>query len=99
MRIFRNCYFTDDGPLWADLEDACLAPPEWDAACLAAVGRVLGEDGEYERALAEVPIEDEGRLDLLVLLLAIVMAAWSATMYGMTEPVQQRIEWLQRNAP
>lgn len=95
---FRNCYFTGAGPLWADLEDACWAPPEWDAACLAAVVRVLGENGEYERALAELTIDDRGRLEQLVLLRAIVMVVWSTAMYGPSDSVLQRIEWLRRNA-
>ena len=85
--------------MWADLEDSCWAPPEWDAACLAAVVQILGNNGEYERALAELPIEDASRFDLLVLLRGIVMVVWPATMYGLTESVVQRLEWLRRNAP
>jgi len=30
----RNCLFTEEGPRWADLEDSCSGPSEWDASCL-----------------------------------------------------------------
>jgi hypothetical protein len=94
---FRNCYFTADGPLWADLEDACLAPPEWDAACLAAVLRMLADKEGYAEALAELEIEDEQRFEQLVILRTIVMVAWPLYSYGPSPDVEERIEWLRRN--
>ena len=94
---FRNCYFTERGALWGDLEDACHAPPEWDAACLAAVVRILGANGEYERALAELEIVEEDRLDLLVLMRAVTMVTWSTTMYGPHPGLEQRLAWLEAN--
>ena len=53
----NNCFFTADRPLWGDLEDACLAPVEWDAACLAVIATgamrygpdVVGERLEWLR--------------------------------------------------
>jgi hypothetical protein len=39
-----NLVNTPDGPLWTDWEDTCLAPTQWDVACLAASGRCFGHD-------------------------------------------------------
>jgi Phosphotransferase enzyme family len=47
-----NVLWTRSGPLWADWEDAHLAPLEWDLACLVAASRVRGDDfGWAEAAL------------------------------------------------
>jgi hypothetical protein len=37
-------------PLWGDWEDAHLAPPEWDLACVVAAGRVHGNDVGWAQA-------------------------------------------------
>ena len=47
----RNVFITDDGPLWADLENVCRGPVEYDLACLEWRKRVHGWDGG-EGALA-----------------------------------------------
>jgi hypothetical protein len=95
---FRNCYFTAGGVLWADLEDACLAPPEWDAACMEFPQRLDGRDPEYDAALAQLDIPDRDRLELLVLLRAAVSVSWSLYAYGRSERVDEMAEWLRRNA-
>lgn len=95
---FGNCYFTADGPRWADLEDACLAPREWDAACLTAVLRMLADTDGYAEALAELEIEDEQRFEQLVILRTIVMVAWPLYSYGPSKSIEARIEWLRKNA-
>jgi Phosphotransferase enzyme family len=95
---FGNCFFTAHGPLWSDLEDACLAPPEWDAACLELPQRLDGRDPEYDAALAELQVPDAERLELLVLLRAVVTITWGTFVHGRTEGVEKRIEWLRRNA-
>ena len=94
-----NCFFTGDGPLWGDLEDACLAPPEWDAACLVLPLRLDGPDAEYEATLAELSIEDQERLELLVLLRAVLTISWGTFVHGWTERIEQRLEWLRANVP
>jgi len=48
-----NVINTADGPLWTDWEDTCLAPRQWDLACLVASGRYFGGEPEPgERAAA-----------------------------------------------
>jgi hypothetical protein len=96
---FRNCFFTADGPLWSDLEDACLAPPEWDAACLEFPQRLDGRDPEYDAALSELDVPDADRLELLVLLRGVVTVTWGTFVHGRIDSVDARIEWLRRNAP
>jgi hypothetical protein len=95
---FRNCYFTASGPLWADLEDACLAPPEWDAACLSNAARLDGGDPEQLRALEQLEIPDEARFRLLVVLRVVVGIVWVAFVRGPHPDTDRRIEWLRRNA-
>jgi Phosphotransferase enzyme family len=91
----NNCFFTAEGALWGDLEDAFLAPVEWDAACLAGV--VATEtDAEYERALAQFEC-DADRLRLLVVLRMVVMVVWTAMRFGPSR-AQERLAWLRRNA-
>ena len=95
---FRNCYFTADGPLWADFEDACLAPPEWDAACLSNVARLDGGDPEHLRALGQLEIPSRERFDLLVRLRVVVGVVWVAFTRGAHPDNVRRIEWLRQNA-
>lgn len=96
---FGNCFFTADGPLWSDLEDACLAPPEWDAACLEFPQRLDGRDPEYDAALAELEIPDADRLELLVRLRAVVAITWVTFIHGPHPRLETMIEWLRRNEP
>jgi hypothetical protein len=94
-----NCFFTTDGPLWSDLEDACLAPPEWDAACLEFPQRLDGRDPEYDAALAELELPDVERFELLVRLRAVVAITWFTFIYGPHPRLEPMLEWLRRNAP
>jgi Phosphotransferase enzyme family len=94
-----NCFFTADGPLWSDLEDACLAPPEWDAACLEWPQRLYGRDPQYDAALTELDIPDAERLELLVRLRAVVAITWVTFIQGAIPQLEPMLEWLKRNAP
>jgi phosphotransferase family enzyme len=94
-----NCFFTADGPLWSDLEDACLAPPEWDAACLEFPQRLDGRDPEYDAALAELELPDRERFELLVRLRAVVAITWVTFIHGRHPRLVPMLEWLRRNAP
>jgi aminoglycoside phosphotransferase (APT) family kinase protein len=96
---FRNCFFTAQGPIWADLEDACLAPPEWDAACLANTTRLDGGDPEHERALEQLEIPSLERFELLRILRVIVGIVWVTFTRGAHPDTDRRIEWLRANAP
>jgi Phosphotransferase enzyme family len=96
---FGNCFFTADGPLWTDLEDACLAPPEWDAACLEWPQRLYGRDQQYDAALSELDIPDAERLELLVRLRAVVAITWVTFIQGAIPQLEPMLEWLKRNAP
>jgi hypothetical protein len=96
---FGNCFFTKHGPLWSDLEDACLAPPEWDAACLELPQRLDGRDPEYDAALAELAIPDADRFELLVRLRAVVAITWITFIHGRHPRLEPMLEWLRRNAP
>jgi hypothetical protein len=93
----RNCLFTADGPRWADLEDACLGPSEWDAACLAAHIRRNPGDVEHRVALERLGRGDERRFELLSLLRGVVIVVWSAFTYGIVD--EDEIEWLRANTP
>ena len=95
---FGNCFFTADGPLWSDLEDACLAPPEWDPACLEYPQRLDGRDPEYDAALAELAIPDHHRFELLVRLRAVVAITWVTFVHGRHPRLEAMLEWLRRNA-
>jgi hypothetical protein len=96
---FGNCFFTADGPLWSDLEDACLAPPEWDAACLEWPQRLYERDQQYDAALSELDIPDADRLELLVRLRAVVAITWVTFIQGAIPQLEPMLEWLKRNAP
>lgn len=93
----RNCLFTEDGPRWTDLEDACRGPSEWDAACLAAQLRRNPDDVEHRAALDRLGRGDERRFELLGLLRGVVIATWSAFAYGVTD--HDEVDWLRANTP
>jgi hypothetical protein len=78
----RNVLNTEDGPLWADWEDAFLGPLEWDLACLIARGRVLGTGRDRgSEALAAYGTEfDEGVLELMVEARTFQAVVWGAVL-------------------
>lgn len=91
----RNCFFTEDGTRWADFEDSCSGPSEWDAACLAAHIRRNPGDVEHRAALEQLGTGDELRFNLLSLLRGVVIVTWSAFAYGRSE--EDEVEWLRQN--
>jgi Phosphotransferase enzyme family len=69
---FNNVLWSPEGPLWTDLENACLGPVEYDLACLlwrAAPGtdRAVAAYGSYDSELA-------ARLEPF---LEVFLAAWT----------------------
>lgn len=108
----QNALSTSRGVLWCDFEDACLAPPEWDLACLVASARVAGVDGERaERALAAyrraarahgAPEPDETRLDACIEARTVQSVVWSVVAEGddPTSPARRarRLAWLHARA-
>ncbi|MCP2262490.1 Phosphotransferase enzyme family protein [Streptoalloteichus tenebrarius] len=85
-----NVLSTKDGLLWADFEDACRGPVQWDLACLVATALVRG-DGEQGLTRADVPRvvraygldPNDAVLALMVRARVFVMAAWClATGHG-----------------
>lgn len=62
-----NAIATPDGPLWSDWEDVCLAPREWDLACLLAASRVFGGDPRPDEiASAAYGPCDAGAVEVLI---------------------------------
>jgi Phosphotransferase enzyme family len=67
-----NVLWTPVGPLWADLENACSGPVEWDLACIAwrdapGTAEALEAYGEHDPALIEAATP----------FLALFLAAWT----------------------
>jgi hypothetical protein len=92
-----NVLWTDRGPLWADWEDAHLAPLEWDLACLVTPARVHGDDfGWAEAALdAHGGSWDPALLDACVYARVAQGAAYLAfTGRGGPGAVEARLRWL-----
>jgi aminoglycoside phosphotransferase (APT) family kinase protein len=91
----RNVLITADGPLWADLENACRGPVEYDLACLAWRTKVHGWDGGPE-ALAAYGPHDAELVEELMPVLAAFLVPWNVTMFaGETNPIlQQRVDYL-----
>jgi hypothetical protein len=98
MRTSATASSPPNGPLWSDLEDACLAPPEWDPACLEYPQRLDGRDPESDAALAELAILDADRFELLVRLRGVVAVAWVTVVHGRHPRLEPMLEWLRRNA-
>lgn len=86
-----NALLGEHGPRWADLEDACLGPVEWDLACLVTTARVFGGDlAMAEAALAAYGEHDEETLAVLVAARAVMVAAW-AWLQAAADPRRERI--------
>ncbi|HET9324610.1 MAG TPA: phosphotransferase [Gaiellaceae bacterium] len=54
---FNNVLWTEEGPLWTDLENACEGPVEYDVACLLwrdapGTNRAVAAYGRYDREVA-----------------------------------------------
>jgi hypothetical protein len=83
--------------LWGDLEDVCLAPPEWDLACLRFCGQVDG-DAWAARAAQELPAGDPERIEVLMGLRAALSAVWGLAMRGDAAHAARRAAWLEDQA-
>ena len=67
-----NVLWTPSGPLWADLENACAGPIEWDLACITW----RNAPGTPEAIAAYGP-HDQELIDAAEPLLALFLAAWT----------------------
>lgn len=88
-----------DGPLWADLENVCRGPLEYDLACLAWRKRVHGR-GDYEEAVAAYGEHDAALVEALQPVLAAFLCVWNADIVQRSgEPeahpfLRERIDYL-----
>jgi hypothetical protein len=90
----RNVFMTERGPLWADLENVCRGPVEYDLACLAWRKKVHGWDGG-EGALEAYGRHDAELVEALMPVLAAFLVPWNVKMAPADDPyVQQRIDYL-----
>ncbi len=80
--------------LWGDLEDVCMAPPEWDLACLRFCAEADG-DVWAGRVAHELPPGDPRRLDALMGLRAALSAVWGLAMRGDRAHAARRAAWLE----
>ena len=94
-----NCFRLPDGPLWSDFEDTCVAPLEWEAACLVAPRVVHGPHPDAEAVYAAAfPDYDEALLDEMIVLRIAVMAAWTILIRGHAPPrLEPWFAWLGEN--
>jgi aminoglycoside phosphotransferase (APT) family kinase protein len=69
-----NVLWTADGPLWSDLENACVGPVEWDLACMAW----RAAPGTPE-AIAAYGAHDPDRVQAALPFLALFLATWTIT--------------------
>lgn len=83
--------------LWGDLEDVCMAPPEWDLACLLFCAQVDG-DTWAGRAAEELPGGDPARIEVLMSLRAALSAVWGLAMGSDPAHAARRAAWLEAQA-
>lgn len=90
---FNNVLWSPDGPLWTDLENACLGPVEYDLACM--VWRGVEGTGIAIRAYGS---HDAGALANVEPYLALFLAAWTIAVVersptaGLRAELRRRIE-------
>jgi Ser/Thr protein kinase RdoA (MazF antagonist) len=94
----RNAFITDQGPLWADLENVCRGPVEYDLACLAWRAKVHGPNGGQEAIAAYGP-HDAALVEELMPVLAAFLVPWNVKMFersgSLDDPyLRQRIDYL-----
>lgn len=73
---FGNVLVTEDGPLWADLENVCNGPVEYDLACLAWRGEVHRRP-PYAEAVAAYGPHDTELVEQLKPVLAAFLCVWN----------------------
>lgn len=90
----RNVLMTESGPLWADLENVCRGPVEYDLACAKWRTIVHGWDGGAGVLDGYGP-HDAELVDQLMPILAAFLVPWNATMAEPDNPyLRQRIDYL-----
>ncbi len=90
----RNVLMTADGPLWADLENVCRGPVEYDLACAQWRTKVHGRDGGAS-VLDGYGHHDAALVEQLMPILAAFLVPWNVKMAGPDDPfVRQRIDYL-----
>jgi Ser/Thr protein kinase RdoA (MazF antagonist) len=90
----RNAFITAGGPLWADLENVCRGPVEYDLACAQFRTKVHGWDGGKEVLAAYGP-HDAELVEQLMPVVAAFLVPWNAKMAGADNPyLRERIEYL-----
>jgi Phosphotransferase enzyme family len=94
----RNALITEQGPLWADLENVCRGPVEYDLACLAWRTKVHGWAGGPE-ALAAYGPHDDRLVEELMPVLAAFLVPWNTKVLqrlgDLDEPMlRERIDYL-----
>ena len=90
------------GGLWLDLDEACVAPPEWDLACLRHRWFFAGEiEQETREALAAYGPYDEAAVEALGPLVVLFTAAWGSLAPVVGETVgprtRRRLDWLREH--
>lgn len=73
---FGNVLITEDGPLWADLENVCNGPVEYDLACLAWRAEVHRRP-QYAAAVAAYGPHDNQLVEELKPVLAAFLCVWN----------------------
>jgi Ser/Thr protein kinase RdoA (MazF antagonist) len=94
----RNVFVTEDGPLWADLENVSCGPVEYDLACLAWRAKVHGSNGGLEAVAAYGP-HDSALVEELMPVLAAFLVPWNVKMFersgSLDDPyLRERIDYL-----
>jgi hypothetical protein len=80
--------------LWADLENVCRGPIEYDLACLAWRRQVHGWDGG-DGAVEAYGDHDEQLVEALMPVLAAFLVPWNAKMASADdEYLRQRVDYL-----
>jgi hypothetical protein len=90
----RNALITERGPLWADLENVCRGPVEYDLAGAQFRTQVHGWDGG-EGVLEAYGPHDAELVEQLMPVVAAFLVPWNAKMAGADNPyLRERIEYL-----
>lgn len=100
-----NVLMDDDGAGWLlDLENACLAPPEWDPAKILILAHRFGEPAAPGPLLTAWPSLDRSRLTACVSAQEVLNVGWLAEMAlngtrGAAVEARRRIEGLHGGGP
>lgn len=90
----RNALIAPHGPLWADLENVCRGPVEYDLACAQWRTKVHGWDGGAT-VVDGYGMHDPELVEQLMPILAAFLVPWNSTMAAPDDPyLRQRIDYL-----